>query len=544
MENQFVTKADFQNCVCKLTAPLEAYYSAGKAELKFGSHSSRAGEKTQRMESFVRPLWGLAPLWNGGGECGIFDEIYLEGIKNGTDPKHPEYWGVLESYSQEVCESPALALALVIAREKLWKPLDDNNKKNIVQWLSKINEVQHVDNNWTFFPVLVNVCLKKLGQPYSQKIIDKKLSDIEEFYIADGWYCDGRINRFDYYIAFAFHFYSLIYAKLMEKDDPVRSKLYKERAMLYAKHYIYFFDEEGREVPFGRSLPYRFAHLAFWSACLFAGIEPFSIEVMKGIISRNLRWWMKQPIFDNSGLLTVGYAYSQPHMAEGYTCYGSPNWCMKTFLLLALPDNHPFWSAEEAPLPALEKLHVIKPANMVVQRINGYVCILPTGQYGGTEFHAWEKYGKFAYCSKHAFSIPLTYSNIQGAGSDNMLMFENHGHFFPRCECREYKINEDESVYSVWSPFEGVTVKTLVIPTADGHIRRHSVESDGEYNAYDCGFQTADNSGDIQGNGEKTEIITAPNSNLYNPHQLHMKAIRYKIPMGNSQFETKVIYPD
>lgn len=543
MKNCFFSKNDFINCVKKLLEPLKPYYSVGKAELKYGVHSSMTSEKTQRTEAFMRPLWGLAPLLGGGEEWDEFCDIYLEGIVNGTNPKHPEYWGELESYSQEVCEAPALALSLFLAKDKLWNPLSESKKENIVNWFSKINNVEHVDNNWNFFPLLVNISLKKLGQPYSQEVINAKLEKIESFYREDGWYSDGKRQRFEYYVAFALHFYSLIYAKIMEDDDPVRSKLFKERAMLFAKDYIYWFDEKGREVPFGRSLTYRFAHLAFWSACLYAGIEPFSLNVIKGIISRNLRWWMDMPIFDNAGILTVGYGYNQPNMVEEYTCFGSPNWCLKTFILLMLPDNHPFWSADEAPLPPLENIHIIKPSSMVVQRINGYTCILPTGQDGGTANHSDEKYSKFVYSSKYAFSIPGSYASLDSAGADNMLVFECKGQYFIRRKCIDYRVNDDASVYSKWSPFDGVTVETLIIPTEYGHIRKHTVVSDDEYTAYDCGFQAFGNCGDVNGNGEKILIETMPNLNLYDPRVLKMKAVKYTIPKGTVQLETKVVYP-
>ena len=250
------------------------------------------------------------------------------------------------------------------------------------------------------------------------------------------------------------------------------------------------------------------------------------------------------PIFDNAGILTVGYGYSQPQMAEDYTAFGSPNWCMKTFLLLMLPDEHPFWTAEEAPLPKLEKIHIIKPASMVVQRINGYTCLLPTGQGGAFYSHGGEKYSKFLYSSKYAFSVAGSYASIEGAGGDNMLMFENMGYYFIRRSCMEYKINDDASVYSKWSPFEGVTVETRIIPTDEGHIRRHKIQSDGEYTAYDCGFQLYGDGGEVDGNGEKVAVNTWPNLNLYNPRRLTMKAVKYTVPKGISEFETKIVYPE
>ena len=40
-------------------------------------------------------------------------------------------------------------------------------------------------------------------------------------------------------------------------------------------------------------------------------------------------------------------------MCEDYNAPGSPYWALKTYLMLALPESHPFWQAEEQPLPSL-----------------------------------------------------------------------------------------------------------------------------------------------------------------------------------------------
>ena len=88
-----------------------------------------------------------------------------------------------------------------------------------------------------------------------------------------------------------------------------RSKKYKDRAKQFAQEFIYWFAGDGSAVPFGRSLTYRFAEAAFWSALAFAGVEAFSYGVIKGILLRHLRWWFQQPIFTSDGILSIGYAY-------------------------------------------------------------------------------------------------------------------------------------------------------------------------------------------------------------------------------------------
>ena len=117
--------------------------------------------------------------------------------------------------------------------------------------------------------------------------------------------------------------------------------------MRFAKQFIYWFDEEGEAIPFGRSLTYRFSQVSFFSVCLLAGLEPFPVPVMKGLIARHLRTWLKRPIFDRDHVLTIGYGYPNLTMAERYNAPGSPYWGMKVFAFLLLPDDHPFWSAEK-----------------------------------------------------------------------------------------------------------------------------------------------------------------------------------------------------
>ena len=81
--------------------------------------------------------------------------------------------------------------------------------------------------------------------------------------------------------------------------------------MEFGSQFMTWFDADGAALPYGRSLTYRFGQCAFYSACIWAGLEPLPLPVMKGIIVRNLQWWMSKPIFDRSGVLTVGYCYPQ-----------------------------------------------------------------------------------------------------------------------------------------------------------------------------------------------------------------------------------------
>lgn len=123
--------------------------------------------------------------------------------------------------------------------------------------------------------MLVNLGFKQVGLPYDQRKIADNLERIDQFYLENGWYGDGLNGHRDYYVSFALHYYGLVYAKVMEKDDPVRAERYKARSTEFAKAFIYWFAENGSAIPYGRSMTYRFAQAAFWSAAIFAGITPF-----------------------------------------------------------------------------------------------------------------------------------------------------------------------------------------------------------------------------------------------------------------------------
>lgn len=118
----------------------------------------------------------------------------------------------------------------------------------------------------------------------------------------------------DYYsTSFAIQTLQLIYSKIAGKDDPERAKIFKERAQQIALDFVHYFDMEGRAIPFGRSVIYRFGMVAFWSALAFADVElpsPLTWGAVKGIVLRHLRWWQSQnDIWSSNGTLSIGYSF-------------------------------------------------------------------------------------------------------------------------------------------------------------------------------------------------------------------------------------------
>lgn len=485
---QLHTKQDFRDWMFQVLNPLKPLYSEGCARLHLGDTGVTYPQVSIEMEAFSRPLWALVPFWLGGGEG--FEDIYQKGLANGTDPGHPEYWAGFNDYDQRFVEMASIACGLIFTPEKVWEPLSEEEKTHLVSWLYGINEHFIPDCNWQFFMILVNVALRKLGQRYSEDNLASGLKKIESYYLKDGWYCDGASSQKDYYISFAMHYYGLIYSVAMAQEEPERCARFRERAERFAEDFIYWFDENGAALPYGRSLAYRFGEAAFWSAYLFAGVEGIPAAVVKGILARHLNWWMEQKMFDRDGVLTIGYAYPNLIMAERYNAPGSPYWGMKTLLCLALPDQHSFWNVEAAPLPKLDEVKALYQADMLMHRCGKDVIAYPAGvceTYG--HGHVPEKYSKFAYSTRFGFSVARSQIVLHENAPDSALAFVIDGddYVFVRKVSLSYEVKEDR-VISTWQPFPGILVTSTVIPTKNGHKRTHRVESQYDCTAYDCGF--------------------------------------------------------
>ena len=487
--NHYLTKKELKESLRSLIAPLRPFYGKGDlGKLKFGSHGTVYSEETQGVEAFLRPLWGLGPYFTSEE-----DELlaaYIQGIVAGTNPESEDYWGEVTDFDQLIVEMASLSTCLLLNRENVWEKFTAHEQSRLSSWLYQVNEREIPRNNWHFFRILVNLALKKCGQLYSQERIDSDFEVINSFYCENGWYFDGEETQFDYYISFAIHFYSLIYAHFMSEEDPKRVEVIKQRATAFAQTFKYWFDSEGEALPFGRSLTYRFAQVSFFSALVFADVEALPWGEIKGLISRHLTSWMNKEIFSADGLLTVGYHYENLVFAEGYNAYGSPYWALKTFLLLAVADDHPYWKAEALPL-TIQNRSLAVPESKNFYQYNEdltHLQAFPAGQFVTHQNHPQSKYSKFVYSTKFGFSVPKTdYWYYEGNYDSTLALAKDDHYFRPKARDTSYKILGDRIIH-VWNPWQDVFVKSTIIPLETCHIRIHEIETKERLAAYDGGF--------------------------------------------------------
>lgn len=487
-DNPLKSRDDMARALRDLVAPLLARFSPGRAGLDLGATGARHDLASAGLEAFARPLWGLVPLAAGGFDFEHW-ELWRAGLANGCDPDHPEFWGWPAPVDQRLVEMAAVGFGLALVPEVLFEPLEARARAHVIAYLRAAYEAEFADCNWKFFRLLIGAGLARVGVETDRELAETYLDEIDAFHLGDGWYNDGKPHQVDHYIPFAFQFYGLVLAAL--GAQPERAAAFRARAAAFAPEIRHWYGPDGAALPFGRSLGYRFAHAGFWGALAFAGVEALPWGQIKGYALRNLRYWARQPIRDGGGLLTIGYAYPNLLMSEGYNAPGSPYWALKAFLPLALPADHPFWTAEEAaPDPAPDPVPLPR-AGMVMQALPGHQVALASGQELGNMRHGAEKYAKFAYSTRYAFSVEVDERQFTEAASDNMLTLSDDGVHMRFREANAEALIAGDTLYARWHPWADVTVETWLVPAGAWHLRLHEITTPRALDSIEGGFAIA-----------------------------------------------------
>ncbi|KAL4916372.1 hypothetical protein BDW62DRAFT_202700 [Aspergillus aurantiobrunneus] len=513
-DNPFASRSDLVRAAAAILSALEPYKSDAKARIKLPVATAAGFDETAaQLEGFARPLW-VVPVVVNEVNCNVNVESWINGLQAGTDPDAPEYWGDLRSFDQRMVEMESIAVALLVAPDAFVRSMSDAGKRNLVNWLQQINSHRMPQNNWLWFRVFVNLALtKSLGVPRHrvQDQIYADLNTLDTFQIGEGWSSDGlwsnERKQADYYSgSFAIQFAQLLYVRFAGDEDVERAQHYRHSARDFASVFWRYFGTDGAAIPFGRSMTYRFAFAAFWSAAACANVEhpaPLAnIGSIKGMVLRHLRWWSKYPdIFNVDGTLNIGFTYPNMYLSENYNSPQSVYWCLKTFIVLMMPEAHEFWRAPELPHPSvllsgpgLRAVQVVWPPRHILCNGREHHFFLSSGQMTRKGHKGREaKYGKFAYSSAFGFSVPCGPLIEQMAPDSTLCASHDDGESWKvRSEPFDEKVLDVKvshhtigtvpGLSSVWRPWKYIdlTVTTILLPLVEifpgWHVRIHRVK--------------------------------------------------------------------
>ena len=321
--------------------------------------------KVTYMECFGRLMAGIAPWLSlpdddtaEGKMRHELRELALKSYANAVDPDSPDYL-LWRSPGQPLVDGAYVAESFLRAYDQLWKPLDDTTKQRYITEFTHMRCTDPPYTNWLLFSSTIESFLAKVGADADEYRINSAIRKVEEWYVGDGWYADGPTFAFDYYSSYVFHpmyletLQAMVDSKIYTRIDYAK---YRERALRRTQKFSLvlerFISPEGTFPVFGRSIPYRMAcmqplALMAWYDLLPAGVNRAAVRSALTAVMK--RMFASGKNFNEKGFLTIGFTGSQPNVADWYTNNGSLYMCSLSFLPLALPATHPFWSDAAQP---------------------------------------------------------------------------------------------------------------------------------------------------------------------------------------------------
>ncbi|GIG30163.1 DUF2264 domain-containing protein [Cellulomonas marina] len=315
------------------------------------------GTAVDGLEGFARTF--LTAGFRLAGERGA-DPLdlagwYAQGLAAGTDPHGPHRWVRLEEHGQAKVEAASIALVLDLTRPWIWDRLSPRVQEQVVDYLAPaVGDDTYPRINWVWFRLVVQTFLRSVGGPHALDEMRADLATHDSFARVDGWLSDGAERSFDHYVGWALHLYPTLWARMAGATDLAAPRRERDTAALdrFLQDAVHLVGGDGSPLVQGRSLAYRFAAAApFWVGAV-AEVPSTPPAVLRRCASAVVDHFVTRGVPDERGLLTLGWHGAWPALAQSYSGPGSPYWASKGLLGLALPADHPVWTAAEAPLPA------------------------------------------------------------------------------------------------------------------------------------------------------------------------------------------------
>ncbi|MCM1055488.1 MAG: DUF2264 domain-containing protein [Bacteroides sp.] len=310
---------------------------------------------------------------------------------------------------QQTVETCALVICLDVCREEIWDRYGKAEKDVIADFLLSYAHSGTVPQNWRLFNMLDMAFLFKEGYYIDRNVMREHAQAILGYYAGDGWYRDG--HSFDYYSCWAFNVYAPIWNNWYGyENEPYIAARLEENSNRLMETYPDMFDKDGYTMMWGRSCVYRNAATSPLAENLTLRSSAADPGLARRIASGSLLQFLTRDDFLCGGIPSMGFYRQFKPLIQGYSCTESAYWLGKAFLCLALPEDHPFWTAREnngswegLGEREIKETSLDGPALCFTNHGANGETILRTGKVikNVGDDHGMQNYSKLAYNSKY-----------------------------------------------------------------------------------------------------------------------------------------------
>ncbi|MFD5390349.1 DUF2264 domain-containing protein [Streptomyces sp. NPDC127074] len=354
-------RARWERTADDMLLAVRPYATEGHGLIHLPGTPSHNGVHSDGLEGFARTFLLAAFRLAGAAGADPHDLAgwYAAGLAAGTDPERPDRWPVFAKCNQAKVEAASIALALHETRPWIWDRLDAKVQRRVLDWLAPMVGDPMPGNNWIWFQGVTEAFARTVGGQWRQQDLDRTIALTDGWYAGDGWYSDGLTGgehrNFDHYNGWAMHLYPLWFCRILGDAAPAGLlDRYRERLRRFLADQRLLVGANGSPLIQGRSLTYRHAALAsVWTGAVFDA-TPLAPGETRSLATRMLDHFTGHGALNARGLLTLGWHRPFRGILQSYSGPASPYWASKGFIGLALPPDHPVWTAQATP-PAVEE---------------------------------------------------------------------------------------------------------------------------------------------------------------------------------------------
>jgi hypothetical protein len=420
------------------------------------------------------------------GYKGSITAPFIKAIIRGCDPNSVGYWKDQTKSSNTA--GSVLAMAVYINPTRFWDPFTPQQKRNLLEFIKAHAYNPSNNNNWYYFHLACVPLLEQNGLPSNRELLTKQYEHLMGWYRGDGWFMDGSNRSFDYYNFWAFQMYNGILYRYDCKWREQFGERIKTTTAAFLKTLPYLYGKDGGQIPWGRSLTYRFASNAALSWAVINGYSTLPPGEARRIISGSMKYFWDHHCLGENGLLNIGYWGDNSSVAEPYTAPGDTYWAAQGLACLLIPENDPFWTATEAPIPADGKggKLAVEGAqfSLCVSSIDGDARMFPVGQplsWNRDIWQAGEKYDQHAYSSSLGFCVTGEGTGDIGAGRTGYSYNGQKWYYRERAKPILIETNHLVSIYTLKPKDEK---STIIDNNRDEMITHTLVGNDGEIHLF------------------------------------------------------------
>jgi hypothetical protein len=319
-----------------------------QAEAPDWRHRSQEFEALERTFTLAGPLIHLDP------------EIKIKGISlrayyslhfyNAFTPGHANSLPLPEelpdSTYQFTCEFGGLFKTLLLMPDTIWSQFTEEQKKDMVVTISKWAHHRTTQNNWRIFNIITLSFLKKHGYEIDDVLLKSHLLWVASYHSGSGWYLEQTYN---YYSISLFIVYTTIWNRTFgDEFYPEIAGIIEQSAQKLMESLPSFFGRDGSINMWSRSICYRtWVSGAFPVAFMLKDETLLDPGLARRLCSGSLLQFVTREEFYQNDIPSLGFYGQKEYMVQNYSCAGSPFLMFLPFICLALPDDSPFWTAQE-----------------------------------------------------------------------------------------------------------------------------------------------------------------------------------------------------